>query len=53
MNKKLIATLLAAGIVLSVASCSKEDGIAPEEEERSGISLDLVCSDPTIKISPS
>ena len=25
MNKKLIATLLAAGIVLSVASCSKEE----------------------------
>ena len=46
MNKYLVITTL---MFLSLASCSKEDGIAPEEEERSGISLDLVCSDPTIK----
>ena len=46
MNKYLVITAL---MFLSLASCSKEDGIAPEEEERSGISLDLVCSDPTIK----
>ena len=36
-------------IIWALSSCSREEKVTIEDEERSGISLNLVCSEPTTK----